>query len=667
MSHDLVFQPIAIGGATLANRIVRTAHGTGLAVPHITDGFIDYHRARAIGGCALSIIEASRVHWSTGNDLQLYGDQIVPGYKRLMAAIKPYGMRMFQQLFHGGNVYPAADGGAPWSVSDIPGPQGLVGRTMAKKEIDELVDAFVASALRAEEGGLDGVEVHAAHSYLIHQFLSPFYNVREDEYGGDIHGRSRFLVEVLRSIRRAVSPGFAVGVRLGAGIGVNEEDCKQVIAILERDRLIDYVNVSIGDYFRMDTIVGGMHHPTGYQLASSADIASVASVPRLVTGRFRTLDEVAQVLRDGKADLVSMVRAMIADPDLVRKTREGRTDQVRPCIACNQGCVGGLLRNGRLGCTVNPAVGTDLDLAESLIKRTETPLRVMIAGGGPAGMEAARIAALQGHKVVLVEAQPRLGGAVSIARAAPKLHTLGDITYWLEQEVFRLGVEVRLGTYLEAAEVRAENPDVLIVATGSMPRMDGIQVAAPGHAPPGVNLPHVLSSRDLIEGTELSGASTALVLDSVGHYEGLAVIEFLLKKGIAVTHVTYTHTMMKPYVQSTWRDEPARERFYKEGKIEWLPQHWLVEIQPQHCLVQPSEGSEAQRRSIPADRVILVTHNRSLDELFTELRAALPVYLIGDARAPRDVQLAIREGHLAARDLSKHTMRAAGRHHPLMA
>ena len=191
---------------------------------------------------------------------------------------------------------------------------------------------------------------------------------------GKIHAAA-YLARRRGRDRRAVSPGFAVGVRLGAGIGVNEEDCKQIIAILERDRLIDYVNVSIGDYFRMDTIVGGMHHPTGYQLASSADIASVASVPRLVTGRFRTLDEVAQVLRDGKADLVSMVRAVIADPELVRKTRRGAPIKCDR-IACNQGCVGGLLRNGRLGCTVNPAVGTDLDLAESLSawKRLASPL-----------------------------------------------------------------------------------------------------------------------------------------------------------------------------------------------------------------------------------------------------------------------------------------------------
>ena len=191
---------------------------------------------------------------------------------------------------------------------------------------------------------------------------------------GKIHAAA-YLARRRGRDRRAVSPGFAVGVRLGAGIGVNEEDCKQIIAILERDRLIDYVNVSIGDYFRMDTIVGGMHHPTGYQLASSADIASVASVPRLVTGRFRTLDEVAQVLRDGKADLVSMVRAVIADPELVRKTRRGAPIKCDR-IACNQGCVGGLLRNGRLGCTVNSAVGTDLDLAESLSawKRLASPL-----------------------------------------------------------------------------------------------------------------------------------------------------------------------------------------------------------------------------------------------------------------------------------------------------
>src|SRR6266403_1970421 len=280
MALGKIFEPISIGGARLANRIVRAAHGTDMASPHIPDLFIEYHRARAAAGCALSIIEASRVHPSTALDFQLYGDQLVPGYQRLMAAIRPYDMRVF------------------------------------------------------------------------HQFISPFYNTRDDEYGGPLENRARFLLEVLRAIRERVGPSFAVGVRLGASrsSGVTESMLKKVIQMVEGERLIDYVNVTLGDYFRQDEIVGGMHNPAGYQLHSSADVASVSTVPRLLTGRFRTLEEAEQIIKDGQADVVSMVRAMIADPDLIRKTREGRVDEVRPCIACNQGCIGGLMRDMRLGC-----------------------------------------------------------------------------------------------------------------------------------------------------------------------------------------------------------------------------------------------------------------------------------------------------------------------------
>ena len=651
MALGKIFEPISIGGARLANRIVRAAHGTGMASPHITDLFIEYHRARAAAGCALSIIEASRVHPSTALDFQLYGDQLVPGYQRLMAAIRPYDMRVFQQLWHGGNTYFALDGSPPWTVSDVPGPLGIVGRTMGNAELKELVNAFASSAALAEEGGLDGVEVHGAHGYLIHQFISPFYNTRDDEYGGPLENRARFLLEVLRAIRERVGPSFAVGVRLGASrsSGVTESMLKRVIQMVEGEQLIDYVNVTLGDYFRQDEIVGGMHNPAGYQLHSSADVASVSTVPRLLTGRFRTLEEAEQIIKDGQADVVSMVRAMIADPDLIRKTREGRVEEVRPCIACNQGCIGGLLRSGKVGCAVNATVGRDIEQSDREIELVAFPRRVVVVGGGPAGLEAARITALRGHHVTLFEALPHLGGTVTLARRAPALHTLGDITHWLEQEVFRHGVDVRLSTYVDAADIRAECPDEVVIATGSIPRADGVQVPFPGERPEGIDLPHVLTTHDLFSTVDLEGVSTAVVVDMVGHYEALAAIEFLMTRRIKVTFVNYMHNMVRPHIRSTWRDDPAVERFYRKGEIEFLPQHRLVEVRPGIAVVQPTEADASHRRCIGADRVVLITQNKPLDGLYYELRDELPVHLVGDANSPRDVQFAITEGYLAGR------------------
>lgn len=655
MALQQVFSPIKIGSLEIPNRVARTAHGTGMGRGGITDDLIAYHEARARGGCGLSIIEACSVHHSSKlNDMPLFVDTIVSDYKRLMARIRPHGMRVFQQLWHGGNLYNSYSDGAPWAVSDRPGFLGKVGRIMTEEMILELVDAFAKCAVSAREGGLDGVEIHAAHGYLPQQFLSPVYNTRTDAWGGSFENRNRFLMECLRAVRRAAGSDFPLGIRLSASEmpgGVDEEENKKVLIAAQSEGLIDYVNTSKGDYYKMDTMVSGMHSPTGYELSSSADIASVATVPRLVTGRFRTLEEIEQVIRSGQADLVSMVRQHIADPDIVRKTREGRESEVRPCIGCNQGCWGGFYRNGRFGCTVNPAAGLELTMSEDFIEKSAHPKKVLVVGGGPGGMEAARTAANKGHKVILCEAQPSLGGTLNVIKNAPKLATMGDIAYWLEQEVYRLGVEVRLNTYVEVDDIKAEKADHVIIATGSAPRMDGLQHSNPARNVPGTDQRHVVSSVDVFTAPRDWG-KTALVLDTVGDYEGLAVAEYLLGQGLRVTFVT-SHPSMAPELEKTHRDEPALERFYKLGDFQVLTRHHLIEIGQDRCIVRPHLAGDNYNTSVPADTVVLITQNLPLSDLYDELHPTVPnMTLVGDAEQPRDVLHAIWDGHAAARAIA---------------
>jgi 2,4-dienoyl-CoA reductase-like NADH-dependent reductase (Old Yellow Enzyme family) len=653
MALDMVFSPIRLGSVEIPNRVVRTGHGTGMTDPYASDRFIAYHTARAEGGCGLSILGAASVHPSSLIDQVVFDDACIPGFQQLTAAVKPFGMKVFQQLWHGGNLYPGVDG-PPLAVSTIPGYGGIVGRPMSTGEVEAVIQAFADAALRCQKGGLDGVELHAAHGYIFHQFLTPVLNNRTDRYGGSFENRVRPLIEALLATREATGPDFCIGVRLGASEspgGVTEDEAQQVLKLLQDQGVIDFVNASKGDYYQMDTMVGSMHNPTGYELSSAGQITAVRTVPAIVAGRFRTLEEVEQVLREGTADLVSMVRAQIADPDLVRKTREGRAEEVRPCIACNQGCIGGAIRTGVIGCTVNAAVGFEASMSEHLLQRTSSPKQVLIVGGGPAGMEAARICATVGHSVILAEASPKLGGTVNLAKRAPKLSGVGDITYWLEQEVYRLGVDVRLGTYMESADVRGCSPDVVIVATGSMPRMDGHQIGDPGEPARGVEQPHVISSTDLFS-TQRKLGRTALVLDTVGHYESLAVVEQLLTDGLSVTLLT-NHVGMTPYVQSTWRDVTALRRFYQLGEFEVLTRHHLVEIQPGQCIVRPLQAGQNRNRAVAADTVVLVTQNEPLRALYDELRDEFPViFLVGDALSPRDVQHAIAEGHRAARQLN---------------
>jgi len=652
MALTRVFEPIRIRNVQIPNRVVRTAHDTGLNRGTIGEALINYHAERAKGGVGLTILEVGAVHRSTALGLRVDDDSVIEGYRRLMDKCRPHGMRVFQQLWHGGHQYYGLNGSVPWSASDVPSLNiGAIPVPMTQVMIDAVVDAFAAAAVRVREGGLDGVELHAAHGYLFHQFLSPLINRRTDQYGGSLDNRMRLLAEALHAVRKAVGDDFPVGIRVSASTAtgsLKEDEIAKVVQRLEAQKLIDFLDVSYGDYYNMDAVIGGMHQPTGYELESSARITAVAKVPRIIAGRFRTLDEVEQVLRDGTADMVSMVRAHIADPAIVRKTREGRAEDVRPCLGCSQGCIGGIARTGQIGCTVNPAVGFEATLSEDLITRAGTPKKVLIVGGGPAGMEAARIAALRGHAVVLAEASAHLGGAVNVARRAPKLQGLADITVWLEREMYRLGVDVRLGTYMDADAIRAEKADHVILATGSIPRVDGFQMAAPGEPARGASLPHVVSSSELLTNPNLGLGATALVMDDTGHYEGIAAAEFLIEKGVAVTWIT-RFPMFAPQVETFNRAIPALERLHR-GQFELLVRHHLVEVRKGECEIRPLQS--AKTRCVPADLVVLVQPAEPMRELYDELRDAVKnLAIVGDAATPRDVQFAISDGHRAARAL----------------
>jgi len=652
MSLERVFEPITIGTVEIPNRIARAGHGTHLGHGGYNEDIVAYHLARARGGCGLSIVDSASVHASSQITLANTDDSIIPGFHALMQAVRPHGMRVFHQLYHGGHITPGARRQPGWSASAVPNPvSGAVPEPMGQEQIEEIVAAFAAAAARCREGGLDGVEVHAAHGYLLHQFLSPLTNRRSDGYGGALENRARLLREVLRAIRARVGHDFVLGVRVSASQaagGVTEEELNRVLHALAAERLIDYVSASQGDYYDIGATVGGMERAAGYQLASVARTTAGLAIPRLVSGRFRTLQEAGQVLREGSAEMVSMVRAHIADPDIVRKTRAGRVDEVRPCIGCNQGCIGGLIRDGRMGCLVNPAAGFEASRAGELIVPAKSPRRVLVVGGGPAGLEAARVAALAGHRVTVLEASSRLGGMAAVARQAPNFHAIGDIVDWLEREVYRLGVQVRLSTPADADAVRAARPDALIVATGSLPRDDGVQFDRPGEAPAGAWLPHVVSAVDVITARTRDFGRHALVLDDTGHFEAVAAAESLIARGIAVTWLT-RFASFAPYVETTLRAPAILERLHR-GTFTVLARHRLLEIGEGICVVRPTQGREPQQ--IRADTVVLVTPNLPARDLHDELGAEFPrSFLAGDALAPRDMQTAIADGHRVARML----------------
>ena len=651
-----VFEPIQIRGVEIPNRVVRTAHLTKLGMGLVSDDLIGYHAARARGGVGLSIIEATAVHPSSVLGLVGYDDSVIPMYKKLMDTVRPLGMRVFQQLWHGGHVYPPPGGLPMRGASALPGPvAGLPAVPIGTEEVGDFVAAYAAAARRSAEAGIDGIEIAASHGYLMHQFLSQLTNNRQDRYGGSVENRMRFLAEVLAAVREAVGPDMPVGVRMGAGQVVGDLDERTVSEVAQRlaDRgLIDFLNASMGDYYAMHWMMGAMDRPAGYMLPSSAKVTgSVSGIPRILTGRFRTLEEVEQVLRTGECDLVSMVRAHIADPDIVRKTRDGRESEVRPCIGCNQGCIARTSGvDARLGCTVNPAVGREKEYADDAIGVTAQPRRVVVIGGGPA-VEAARVARLRGHLVTLYEAYDQLGGALNVARRAPKTQGLDDILEWYKTELRRLGVECRLSALMDADDIAALDPEVVIVATGAEPTMDGRLIAAPGEVVDGVDAPHVRTSIQLLTQPPPAAGSEALVVDDVGQYEAVSVVEFLLQHGVHVTAATRL-PMFGPLVDAAMRMTPALERINAApARFATLTRVTLASVRPGKATVRSLAG--AAESTVAADLVVLVTYKTPRDTLAAQLAGRVPdVLLVGDALAARDLQVAIREGNEAARGIA---------------
>ena len=517
--YDNLFEPIQVGGVTIPNRVVRSPHGTGL----LGEALIAYHEARARGGVGMSTIQATGVHPGAPSGIPLFSDSCLPFLEEISARMAPHGMKLFLQIYHPG----AAGGmGGPeaWSASAIPNPiAGVVPIAMTKMMIDEVVASFAAAARRCHDGGLDGVDVHASSGYLLHEFLSPALNQRTDEYGGSLENRMRFLVEVMQAVRAEVNDdAFAVGVRLPnedyVPGGLTSEQNAEIARRIES--LADYVSLHMGAYWRFHKLIAPADDPLGVEMQANEAITRVVSKPTIVVGRIMTLDHASHIIESGGADMVSMVRALIADPELVNKARRREEHKIRPCIGSNMGCVGQLMSSGRLSCVVNVAAAKEERVSHDPQDKTQSPKNILVVGGGPAGLEFARTAAMRGHNVELHEAMKVLGGQVTMAATAPHRADLGAITSWLADEIDALGVDVHMNSLVDPHLVAERAPDEVVIATGTTPRSDGFQVSTPASPVAGVDLPHVYSSWDLLGfGDIINIEGPALVYDDTGSFE----------------------------------------------------------------------------------------------------------------------------------------------------
>ncbi|MBN2062038.1 MAG: FAD-dependent oxidoreductase [Deltaproteobacteria bacterium] len=477
-----ILEPINIGPITLRNRIVFAPTGSWYAPPdgYCNQRLIDHYTRLAKGGLGLIIGEFLRVNdvdSAYAANMAILNNRYIYGYAELAESVQNEGAGMVFQIGHaGGNTRPdQINGLTPIAPSPFINIDGVVTREMTLEDINRVQEDFVATAGRLQIAGFDGIEIHAAHGYLLSEFLSPRYNQRKDDYGGSVENRARMIVEVYDRIRASCGPDFVIGVRVnvnenfpGHSDGLTMEDVVAFAKIMEA-RGIDYISCTGADIINQKASVPTMYMQRGFNVANTEIVKKAVRVPVIVAAGMNVeLGE--KVLRGGQADLIAMARGLIADPDLPLKVMEGRIEDIRPCIRGGIGCASRARFNRTLKCELNPAIGVER-LEILAITPAFTPRKVLVIGGGPGGMEAARLSAHRGHKVTLLEKTQELGGLLLQASVPDFKEDLRPLITWQKTQLKKENVEVRLGIEATPEIVKKEKPDVLIVAVGSEYRL----------------------------------------------------------------------------------------------------------------------------------------------------------------------------------------------------
>lgn len=649
-----LFTPIALRSRTLRNRIVFGAHTANMAVEGLpTERHAAYYAERAIGGAAMIVVEPMPVHQAavlTRGNFRHSDDSVIPHFRKVTDAIRGNGAVAIQQLYHVGQ-HADADNSfhAGWSPSGLPSYHDSDGsHRMTEAEIEETIEAFVQAARRCQEAGFDGVEVWAAYHALLDQFWTPWSNRRDDRWGGSLENRTRFSCEILTRIRRQCGEDFIVGLAVNdepdVEVALRREALAEIVARHDRDALVDYVTCGSGSYFDFYKIMPTFLYPEklGGDLAGTLKPA-VSYALVTAESHIRTPENAESVLGEGRADLVSIVRGQIADPHLAAKAAAGRPQDIRGCLSCNQMCWGRRSRDYWISCVINPSAGREWEWGGDRFLPAEQPKRVLVVGGGPAGLEAARVAAERGHRVVLAEASDRLGGQFRLAGMQPRRAQILDLIDWYQRQLGQLQVEVRYGQLIEAEDVKREGADIVIVATGSLPPEGAFQRALPQFEQiPGGGL---ALSAEAVMAREARPGKRIIMLDDGGNWKGCGTAWKLAEEGHEVTLVTPDPLVGKE-LQRMAADAPLRRvlarlgvRFVTESAIV----HWDGATARVASLL---DGSE---RDIEADALVFAATNFAEDSLSVELGARGIAYTaIGDCTASRQAAYAIHDGRKAA-------------------
>ena len=651
-----LFSPLQLRHQWLRNRVVFGAHTANMAEQGIPGArHLGYYLERARGGAAMIVVEPVPVHATavlTRGNMRHSSDAIIAPLRAITEACHGEGAVMLQQLYHVGqhgdfdNSYTAH-----WSPSGLPSYHDADGsHAMQEAEIEEIIAAFVAAAVRAQKAGFDGVELFGAYNGLLEQFWLPWSNRRDDRWGGNIDNRMRFTRRIIEDTRQQVGEDFIIGLNASVDSGVEValkiEGLCEVVQWLDSRALIDYISCGTGGYFNFAELM-----PT-FQFADKLGAPLAEALKQVVTharvmaeSHIRTPENADYVIASGQSDLVSIVRGQIADPQLANKARSGHAEQVRGCISCNQMCWGRRSRDYWISCLVNPSSGREFEWGGDRFTAAPIPCHVLVVGGGPAGMEAARVAAERGHRVTLAEAGPDLGGAFRLAGHQPRRGQILDLLDWYQRELARLGIDLRLNTPVDADDIPAFGADTEVLATGSQPAGTGFQRQLPQQAVlPGVDLPNVWPIEDVMGRLARPGKHVLLV-DDTGDWRGGGTAWHLAEQGHQVTIVS-GWPMVGYWIQRTAGDGQLRARLAQLG-ARWHTESVLTEWHGDGASVRSLLDGSVTR--LDADALVLATTNTAQTDLADALRdTATRFHVVGDAVAARLAVHAIYEARALA-------------------
>ncbi len=650
-AHKHLTSPLTLRGHRLKNRIVFGAHTAnmsdlGLPGPRAKAYWLE----RAKGGAAMIVTEPVPAHRTgvlTRGNYRPEDDAIIAGFREVTEAVKAEGCVILQQIYHIGAHGDSDLSFAPhWSPSGLPSYHDSDGsHEMTGAEVEELLEAHVAAAIRAQAAGFQGVELWAAYHSLIDQFWTPWSNRRTDQWGGSLENRTRFSRELIARVRAACGPAFIIGLAISwqeSPVLLSMEEFCDIIA-LHDDGELDYVTVGFGGYMDFEGIIPPFTHGEKLTTGLTARLKAVVKHAKITSeAGIRTPDNAETLLAAGEADLVSIVRGQIADPFLAAKTMEGRAEDIRGCLSCNQMCWGRRSRDYWISCLINPSAGREWEWGGDRFTPA-TPRKVLVIGAGPAGLEAARACAERGMQVEIVEALPQVGGQFRLAGMQPRRAQVLDLLDWYERQFTRLGVHLRLNTFLDAADIAAHPAETVVIATGSLPEGTGFQRWNPGQAQlPGVALGQVWSPEEVMR-REARLGDTVVLYDEGSNWRGVGTSWALAERGHKVIHVT-PEPFIGREIARTAADQATRRRLAQLG-VEFVTETGVAEWHGNGATLRSLLTGAT--RQVAASSLVMATSNRAFDPFPLEI-AGKTLHRIGDCAAPRLAAYAFHDGRKLA-------------------